>query len=393
MNSAGLLDLPRDISFTTKIFSRASDIPVEEWRRIYPDILESRSFFKTLDESGLSQFEFYYLAVYAGEEKVALAPFFLMRYLLDTTVQGLLKAFLLKIKKIFPRFLELKAVVCGLPMGQGRIGRNEDSGKMMDAIRSGLESFAEEKQISVIGFKDFDQEDCRFLEGLQAQGYYQFENFPSTEMDIPFQSLEEYLKSLSKVSREGFKRKLRKADREGCLEMEIKNRLEPDEMDLVYSLYLQTARKNTELSFEILSRDFFGRISENMPGETRYFLWRKDGRLAAFALCLVSKQRMIDYYLGFDYSIAYDYHLYFVRFRDLMNWCIQNKIQKYEMGPTSYEPKRRLGFGFVRLFIYAKHRNKFANPFFHLLWRLLRPENFEGIFKTVRKNEPARADA
>ena len=122
-----------------------------------------------------------------------------------------------------------------------------------------------------------------------------------------------------------------------------------------------------------------------MPDETKFFLWRMDGKLVAFALCLVSGDYFIDYYLGFDYSVAYQYHLYHVRFRDLMKWCIENKIKKYDMGYTAYEPKRRLGFNLVPLTVYAKHRNKLFNPFLKILGYLLQPANFEPVFKELRK--------
>ena len=118
-----------------------------------------------------------------------------------------------------------------------------------------------------------------------------------------------------------------------------------------------------------------------MPEESKFFLWRMNNKLAAFAFCLVCGDYLVDYYLGFDYSVAYQYHLYFVRFRDLVNWCIKNKIKKYEMGATGYEPKRRLNFSLIPLYIYVKHRNKFFNPIFRVFCRLLQPTNFQPVLK------------
>ncbi len=121
-----------------------------------------------------------------------------------------------------------------------------------------------------------------------------------------------------------------------------------------------------------------------MPGQTKYFLWRMNGKLVAFTFCLVSGERLIDYYLGLDYSVAHEYHLYFVKFRDLMKWSIVNKIKKYEMGSGGYDPKKRLDFKFTPLYAYAKHRSKWVNPFFKILCFLLKPENFEPLFKEMK---------
>ena len=110
-----------------------------------------------------------------------------------------------------------------------------------------------------------------------------------------------------------------------------------------------------------------------------------DGKLAAFLFCLVSDKLLIDYFLGFDYTIAHQHRLYFVRFNDVMNWCFQHKIKKYEMGQTSYEPKRRLGFDFVPLYIYAKMRVRLLRPAFKILCMFLKFENFDPEIRSWHK--------
>jgi predicted N-acyltransferase len=368
-----------------EIITDITQISSEAWSRVYPEVLESHSFFKTLQESGLEQFEWHYILIYDAGELVGIAPCFLMHYPLDTTVQGPIKSVLLKIKKKFPHSMELRTLVCGLPMNQGRIGAAKDPKAVVLAICEAMESFAASRKISVLGFKDFGLRECELLDALQAEGYYKFENMSSTEMAVPFRSFDEYVKTLNRASRDGLKRKLKKIDQAAPLPMEIRERLSGDELDQVHALYTQTLLRHGEMSFEIMTKDFFQRISDNMPAQTRYFLWRLDGRIVAFAFCLVSAERMIDYYLGFDYALAHDLHLYFIRFRDLMTWCILHKIPVYEMGNTGYEAKRRLGFKYTRLFVYAKHRNKAVNPLFHLLCRCLRPENFDTTFKYIRE--------
>ncbi|MFH1208873.1 MAG: GNAT family N-acetyltransferase [Candidatus Omnitrophota bacterium] len=367
-----------------EIITDITQISSKAWSRVYPEVFESYAFFKTLQESGLEQFEWHYILIYDAGELVGIAPCFLMHYPLDTTIQGPIKSVLLKIKKRFPHFMELRALVCGLPMSQGRIGAAKDPKAVVRAICEAMESLAASQKISVLGFKDFGLRECEWLDALQTEGYYKFESMPSTEMAVPFLSFDEYVKTLNRASRDGLKRKLKKIDQAAPLPMETRERLSENELDQVHALYTQTLLRHGEMSFEIMTKDFFRLISDNMPAQTRYFLWRLDGRIVAFAFCFVSAERMIDYYLGFDYALAHDLHLYFTRFRDLMKWCILNKIPVYEMGNTGYEAKRRLGFKYIRLFVYAKHRNKAVNPFFHLLCRCLRPENFDATFKNIR---------
>lgn len=308
-----------------------------------------------------------------------------MNYPLDATVAGPLKNLSSAVKKIFPHIFDLKVLICGLPMGQGRIGILGESQPVMQAVLKQMERIAQEEKASVIAFKDFGLADMPVLDFLQEKGFYKFESLPSTEMEICFTSFDGYLKTLSRASREGLKRKFKKLDGNIKIDLEISNDLN-GALEEVHDLYLQTVAR-AENQFEVIPKEFFKNISKSMPAQTKYFLWRMDKKLVAFAFCLISEERFIDYYLGFDYSVAHQYHLYFIRFRDLMNWCIENKMKIYEMGSTSYEPKRRLGFQFIRLFAYAKHRNPWVNPFFKTLCVFLKPENFDSVFKEIEKRD------
>ena len=370
---------------TSRVFRKIEEIPPGVWKDVFPDVLENYTFFKSLDESGFQQFSFYYILVYEDGEVAGVTSCFLMSYPLETTVQGPLHTVMALIKRIFPEALNLRALICGLPMDQGRMGiRSARSEVVVGEILACMERIARENKIGILAFKDFGLEYGKVLAPLKGQGFYKFQNLPSTDMNLNFNTFEEYLKTLSRVSRDGLKRKLKKLNAGPQFDLEITHRLTPQALSEVYALYLQTVHQ-ADVQFETVPQKFFERVAENMPDETHFFLWRMDGRMVAFAYCLVSKGHFLDFYLGFDYAIAHEYHLYFVRFRDMMQWCLENKMKKYEMGATGYEAKRRLGFQMIPVYIYAKHRNCWINPFFNLLCYALRPENFHAIFKDMKK--------
>lgn len=372
-------------SLKVRIIKKIEEIPRAEWEKVYPEALENYAFFKTLDESSFGQFSFFYLLVYENNTLRGAASCFVMDFPLDTGVSGPLKLLFQAVKKLLPGIINPKVVFCGLPMGMARIGIIGDPAEVIEAICSGLEKLAAENKAAMIFFKDFTKPYEEALRPLLRKGFSRIESFPTTQMDIRFNSFEEYLKTLSRASKEGLKRNLKKGEAGEKIDLEEKGKLEDEELSQVYGLYLQTYDKQ-ELGFEKLPPDFFKNISRNMPEEVRYFLWRINGKIAAFALCLVSGDYFIDYYLGFDYSLMGRYHLYFIRFRDLMKWCISHGIKKYEMGVTSYESKRRLGFDFIRLYFYIKHRNKLINFFIVPFSRLMSPENFDPVFKQMNKD-------
>lgn len=370
----------------TKIFRKISEIPSEEWNKAYPNVLESYNYFKTLDEANLEQFFLFYLMVYKGKEPVGATTCFLLNYSLDTSINGPLRRVTNAIRKRMPNIFNIKAIVCGVPITDGKIGFVGQSDEILSAILRRLERMAKKNKAPVIAFKDFGQPYTKILDPLKKIGFTRFDGLPTTMLDVRFKDFEEYLTTLSSSNRYDLRRKFKKVDGRIKMEMEIVNDLKDGVLDEVYKLYLDIIAKH-DMGFELLPVEFFKNITKNMPGQAKFFLWRIDGKLAAFLLCLISKDILIDYYVGLDYSIAHKYHLYFVKFRDILNWCIKNNIKRYEMGITGYEPKRRLGFKLLPQYIYVKLRNRAFRPIFNFICQFLKFENFDPSLKKAKERQ------
>ena len=364
----------------TRVVSKITQIPADDWNKVYPDVLENYDFYRTLDESGMDQFSLFYIAVYDRKTPVAATACFIMNYPLDTSINGPLRRVTNSIRKVTPNIFSLKAVICGMPMGQGRIGISGDNDAVMKVILRRMEQVAKKNKAPIVAFKDFDRTYTKMLDHLQGKGFTKLDSLPTTMLNVWYKDFEEYMTTLSGASRYDLRRKFKKVDGHVKFDFKIVNALSEGELREVYKLYLEIVAKH-DMGFELLPMDFFKRLPVNMPGRTKYFLWRIDGKLVMFLLGLVSKDMFIDYYVGLDYSVTHKYHLYFVKFRETLNWCIENKIKQYEMGITGYEPKRRLGFDFVPLYIYAKLRNRALRPAFNLICNFLKFENFDPALK------------
>jgi predicted N-acyltransferase len=371
-------------SLRTKVVNRITKIPAEDWNKVYPDVLESYDFYKTLDEVGLDQFSLFYIAVYDRKVPVAATVCFIMNYPLDTSINGPLRRITNSIRKVAPNIFSLKAVICGMPMGQGKIGIAGDKDAVMKVIVRRIEQIAKKKKAAIVAFKDFDKPQTKFLDPLKDNGFTRFDSLPTTMMDVVYKDFEEYLKTLSSASRYDLRRKFKRVDGRVNLELKIVDSIAGNDLDDMYKLYLDIVAKH-DMGFELLPKEFFRKLPINMPGRTKYFLWKIDGKMVMFLLGLVSKGMFIDYYVGFDYAITHEYHLYFVKFRETLNWCIKNGIKQYEMGITGYEPKRRLGFDFMPLYIYVKLRNRALRPAFAFLCQFLKFENFDPALKEGKR--------
>lgn len=368
--------------FRAKAVRKISEIPASDWNRVFPDVPENYAFFRTLDESDFDQFSFFYIIVYDGGTPVGAAACFLTDYSLDTSISGPLRRITNRAKKLMPGIFSLKVLVCGIPMGQGRIGISGEEEPVLKAILRCMERLARKNRAAIIAFKDLGKSYARMSDFLLRSGFKKFESLPTTEMDVRFRDFEEYLKTLSGSTRYDLRRKFKKAEETVNIDLEITGELDDGQLADVYRLYLNTVEKH-ELGFEVVPPGFFKNISKNMQQNARFFLWKIDGRIVAFLLGLLSKDLFIDYYMGLDYSVALKYHLYFLKFRDTMKWCISNNVKKYEMGITGYEPKKRLGFDFIPLYLYVKLRNRVFRPLFDAVCPLLKFDNFDPILKQM----------
>ena len=375
------------MTLKTKVTRKITDIPREDWEGVFPDILEGYDFYKTLDESRFEQFSFYYIVVYDNNSAVAAAPCFSMRYSLDTSVNGTARRVFNYTKKFIPNVFSVKALICGMPMGKGRIGmvKGKEDKKIVDAIFRKMEEIAKDERIKLIAFKDFSHSYTNAFEALVENGFFKVDGLPYAEKALTFKTFEDYLKTLSSATRYDLRRKFKKVDGNIKIEMEIVDELKDDALLDVYRLYLQMLEKH-EMIFEIVPIAFFKNMPKNMPGKAKVFLWRIDNKIVAFLFCMVSGDVIMDYFLGLDYAVAHKYHLYFIKHRDVINWCIDNGIKRYAMGFSGYEAKRRLGFDFIPLRIYIKHRNRIMNQIFKLLLHFLKFENFDPDVKSIKRS-------
>ena len=373
------------MKLTTRVTRKIEDVPKDAWEKIFPDTTEGYDFFRVMDESNFEQFSLYYVTVYDGDELVGAAPCFSVDFSLDTSITGATRRMVGLVKRAFPNFLSIRAFVCGVPMGQGHIGMAAREEEIVEVLLHKMEEMAKQEKASVIAFKDFSYGYNDVLKPLLAKKFFKVDSLPYAEMDLDFDSFDKYLMKLSSASRYDLRRKFKKADASADIKMEIIDSLDDKTLKEVYGLYLQMVNKH-EVGFEVVPIEFFRNVSKHMPHQAKFFLWRVDGKLVTFLLALIADDLMVDYYLGLDYAVAHELHLYFVKHRDVMKWCIDNNIKRYEMGFSGYEPKKRLGFDFTPLHIYARHRNRVINPLFRTMCQFLKFENFDPDLKKIARS-------
>ncbi len=371
--------------YTARFCDRLDEIGETVWENLFPASCENYGYFKTVEETLSSQFKFSYLLLLREGSPVCIAPCFAYDYPLITTVEGFLKGPLSWLMNRFPRVCRPRTLFCGSPTGEGRLGMGERIDReLLPDLLAGLESLAQRESADVVLFKDFPSRFRDFLELSVGYGFCKIKSYPWVSLPLGFETFEDYLGSLSRATRKDLKRKFRNAAH-AKVSFEVASQ-PGDALDEICALYQNTYLKS-DVRFETIPREFFLRLPENSPGRTVYFLWRLRGKLVAFDLCVVHNGTLIDEYIGFDYSVAYDLHLYYTTFRDIVVWCLKNGVKEYRSGALNYEPKKRLDFEFNPLDLYFKHSHPGFQRFFRILAQFLKPENFDPVLRELSKKQ------
>ena len=75
----------------------------------------------------------------------------------------------------------------------------------------------------------------------------------------------------------------------------------------------------------------------------------------------VAGDPVYDHDLGLAYSVAHDLHLYYVTFRDILQWALRHGYRRYRTSPFNYEPKMHLRLQLEPVDLFVRHRSPWLN--------------------------------
>ena len=354
------------------------DLPTLKKSAAWPALLNgarrNHRFYAIVEQTIRQGFEHHYLVIEDRTGQVrAIQPFFVHHQDLLGGVGGRVQAMLARLRQIWPRFLTLRTLMVGSPVGDGNLGAPAaDAAWCAEALAETLVPCARRFKASLVVMKEFDAGLRPVLTPLQQQGFLRMPSLPYVVMDLNFANFDEHMqKSLSKNARKDLRRKFRDAATFPPLEMQVLEDITPH-IDELYPLYLAVYER-ARLRFEKLTPQFLCRLGQDLPESTRFFVWRQHGKAVAFSVCTLHDGGIHDEYIGMDYSVALDLHLYFITLRDVMNWCCQNGVRRYYSTALNYETKLHMGFQLAPVDLYLRHGNRWINQIYQRIVPLLDP--------------------
>jgi Acetyltransferase (GNAT) domain len=345
------------------VLSRAELAQCGHWPRAFADQRKDRRYYELVEDTIRQEFDYRYFVIKDGDGEVqAVQPFFVLDQDLAAGMGARSRALVAAVRRVLPRFLRMRTLMVGCAAGEGHIDGSDELARRSHAralAKAALEH-ARALKTPMIVFKEFPARYRDALACFREHDYTRIPSLPMTRLRIDYASFDEYLsRALSRAARKDVRRKLKAAAQAPAIEMEMTTDISPF-IDEVYPLYLAVYERSS-LQFEKLTREYLCELGRRMPDKVRFFVWRQQGRIVAFSVCLVQDDTIYDEYLGLDYRVALDLHLYHYTFRDIVSWAIANGCQWYVSSSLNYDPKLHLRCLLDPLDLYVRHASPAAN--------------------------------
>jgi predicted N-acyltransferase len=354
------------------------------WERAFARQHKDRRYYRLIEQTLLQGFEhFYFVLQDQGGNVRAVQPFFLLDQDLLQGVGAFGQGVARQVRRVFPRCFKARTLMVGCMAGEGQLDDQADGDATWIArsLHAALRQYAKQAKVAMVVLKEFPGRYRLALATFSENGFTRVPSLPMVRLDIAgHDGFESYMtRVLSKATRKSLRRKFKVAAQAAPLEMSVVEDISPY-IDEVYPLYLQVFERSTQ-HFEKLTVEFLRRLGRDMPDKARFFIWRQSGKAVAFSVCLVNGDAIYDEYLGLDYAVALDQHLYFSTLRDVLQWAMERGLHWYYSTSMGYDPKLHLRGELVPLDLYVAHTSPLLNFFLRHLLPWMEPTRSEKILR------------
>jgi len=367
--------------FSIAILSRAGLSGGEPWTSTFADQRKDYRYYEILDDTLRDRFDYRYFAIVDSSGRVrAIQPFFLVD---QDILEGLAPMhWIALIRRVYPRFLKLRTLMVGCSAGEAHLAATATlpADIVAETLSQGIVAQARSLNAQLVVLKEFPSRYRKVLHCFVRRGFARAPSMPMTMLDIDYDSFDAYMKTaLKSSSRAKLRKKLAATAAISDISMSVTDDA-ASFVDEIYPLYLQVYARST-MQFEKLTKDFFRELGQRMPDKVRFFAWRRGNVLVAFSLCMVQGDSLYAEYVGFDYAIAIELHLYHYVVRDMIRWGISNGYKWFRSSGLNYDPKLHMRHRLDPIDLYVRHTSALANAVFRLAVPWMVPARYDPTLK------------
>ncbi|RLS42442.1 MAG: GNAT family N-acetyltransferase [Planctomycetota bacterium] len=317
-------------------------------------------FLRAVENSFAKEASFWYLII-RNELGQPIACTCFTKYLVDSVLMApqVIQNAMAGVRKLWPSFLKYPIMLCGIPVStchhQLAIADNADMSRVLVTLNTVAEKLARESGCHLISFKEFPPEAAVHMDALKEQGFLWARSVVAYSLKGDYSSFDEYYDSRSKPRRAKIRKTLKKLEAAGvtCEERSGGEGVEDLFTDDVHRLYMNVLNR-AQVKFETIPADFFRELARQLPEETTFTLFRKEGRIVGFCCGLRGEEQHNMLFCGLDYSLNADAELYFnILYRGLGHGLVPG-VKVVHIGAAADEFKQHIGCVGESMSIYVR---------------------------------------
>jgi Peptidogalycan biosysnthesis/recognition len=364
------------------IVSRAELMTCEQWKVAFNAERKDHRFYELVEDTICQGFDYRYFVLRSGSGDVrAVQPFFILDQDLLAGISPRLRRLVRSVRCLWPRFLKMRTLMVGCAVGEGHLdGEEKFHGSNARLLAQAIVAHARDMNAPLVVLKEFPARYRDSLKCFSNHGFIRVPSLPMTRLNIDYPSFEAYMmKALNSATRRKLRKKFRAAADSSPITMGVVDDIAPI-VDNIYPLYLQVYDRS-RFHFEKLTKAFLCGLGRRMPNKVRFFLWSQNGRIVAFTLCMIERDAIFVEYIGLDYSVALDLHLYHYAVRDMISWGIAHGFKWLRSSGLNYDPKLHLRHVLDPVDLYVRHTLPISNAVLKWLLPLIEPTRFDPVLR------------
>jgi hypothetical protein len=364
------------------VMSRAELAHCRHWRTAFADGRKDHRFHELVEDTIRQGFDYRYFAIKDQNGGVqAVQPFFILDQDLLAGIGSTKRGIVRSVRRAWPRFLKMRTMMVGCAVGEGCLDGPECShASNALLLASEIVAHARDLKVPLVVLKEFPAKYREPLHCFRDHGFTRVPSLPMTRLNIDYPSFDAYMAgALNGATRRKLRKKFAAAAAAPPIEMSVVRDVTPL-IDDVYPLYLQVYDRS-QLHFEKLTKPFFCGLGRLMPDKVRFFLWRQNGRIVAFTLCMIEGDAIHAEYIGLDYSVALDLHLYHYAVRDMISWAMAQGYRCLRSSGLNYDPKLHLRHVLDPTDLYVRHTSLVINAVLKRILPWIEPTRYDPTLK------------
>jgi hypothetical protein len=353
---------------------RTEDIPEAVWADCFGPPHEGLFWFRALEAAGIAdQFTFCFGELRDGATTVGIVPAFVFDLPLSLVLPDAAARIASLVERSPLRSLgRVRTFFIGSVAGEeGHVGLQAPH-RLRDVaaqVHAAAREQASNLRAGLLVWKDFPDCDRAALDALGGgTRAFAMPSYPGSSIPLLPGGYAAYLETLPSQRRAKMRKRLRRGAALLPLISTILKHPSDSQIQEIHALYAQTYERG-KTKFERLTPQFFAAIAKFDAATFVVQRHRDSGRLLTFMLLFDLGERVINQFIGIDYTATPGGFAYFQLFAAAYDWACTTAARVMQSGQTGYMAKLESGHLLVPLWNYCEHRNPVVNRIFRRVAR------------------------